>query len=88
MRLVLPALAALTLATLGTTAVAAPQSVGGECDGLVDVDCDDYYRDFSCGPGTCPPPEYEGHCVAWVAYLDTTLQPEHRPVLCADHPYP
>lgn len=82
----LPSLAALALVLLAGSALAAPGPLGGECDGLVDVDCDDYYEDTSCQPGACPP-EYEGRCLVWYTYLDTTLAPEHRPYLCEDRPY-
>jgi hypothetical protein len=57
---------------------------GGECSGLVDVDCDDYACSWWT-PGDC---WFERHCVVWVTYLDMIMPEElDRAGVCQDNPY-
>lgn len=71
-----------------THAAAEPQVLwlGGECNGLVDVDCDDYTCDWYTDECWV-----DRHCRVWHPYLDSTLTSFLRPLgrygYCEDDPY-
>ena len=73
----------LLVAMASVPANADPLPLGGECDGLVDVDCTDY---TGCLTPECEPQPYR-HCLVWYTYLDFSPAPEYDGVLCEDNPY-
>jgi hypothetical protein len=65
----------------------APVLPGGECGGLVDVDCDDY--NDVCTPEfpSCQH-TFVRHCLVWYLYLDMTSPADlGRFGVCQDNPY-
>ena len=70
----------LALALPATAAPVAPvdlPALGGQCDGLVDVDCDDYNGET-----------FVRHCLVWHLYLDIAMPPVLAKLgICQDNPY-
>jgi hypothetical protein len=79
--------AALTLAHPAAAAPDDPALPGGECGGLVDVDCDDY--NDVCAPDlTSCQRTFVRHCLVWYVYLDIASPPLPEKLgICQDNPY-
>jgi len=86
-RTLLASLAAvLALAHPGAAAPDGPALPGGECGGLVDVDCDDY-ADICTPDFTSCEHTFVRHCLVWYVYLGMTMPDLEAFGVCEDDPY-
>ncbi len=78
-------LAAIALTPSALAGLPPIPALGGECDGVVDVNCDDTYDPCVWGDG-CDPVAYR-HCLVWLTYLDITWWEGWPPEICEDDPH-